>query len=180
MYIALHRDLISPSCFVTFSSSGTNRHSLDNVAALSVLCSAGILCTTIQAQDFRDAEGDRLIGRKTLAVVAPAIARITMMPALLTWSFGLSIIWRLHVVPAFALSALAFLVGARFIAYKSAKSDRNTFYLYNVSASIYGALVCYSLNDIQVWLSLAHALPAYFRFVAGHDSVTLSRVMHDF
>ena len=36
---------------------------------MAVIASAGIFLTTIQAQDFKDTEGDRLIGRKTLPIV---------------------------------------------------------------------------------------------------------------
>ena len=38
---------------------GSNRHALDNVGVMSVLASVGIFATTIQAQDFKDTDGDR-------------------------------------------------------------------------------------------------------------------------
>ncbi|KAL5535076.1 hypothetical protein ACEPAF_3169 [Sanghuangporus sanghuang] len=130
-----------------------NRHGLDNISILSVLCSAGIFATTIQAQDFKDTEGDRLVGRKTLPIVAPSVARPTLMLALLAWSSALSSLWRLAAVPAIVFHFLALSVGGRFMTLKSIKADQRSFYLYNV------------------WLSVAHALPAYFRFIASAQAL---------
>ncbi|KAL5534703.1 hypothetical protein ACEPAG_1167 [Sanghuangporus baumii] len=130
-----------------------DRHVLDNISVISVLCSAGIFATTIQAQDFKDTEGDRLVGRKTLPIVAPSVARPTLMLALLAWTSALSSLWGLAAVPAFVFHFLALSVGGRFMVLKSIKADQRSFYLYNV------------------WLSVAHALPAYFRFIASAQAL---------
>lgn len=114
-------------------SSGANRHALHRVSFLSVLCSAGIIWTTVQAGDFKDTEGDRLVGRKTLPIVAPKLARPTLMLALLTWSAGLSVLWKLGVGVAIAFNALALIVGTRFVLLDSVKADQRSYYLYNVS-----------------------------------------------
>ena len=115
---------------------GKNRHALDNISWLSVLCSAGIFATTIQAQDFKDTEGDRLVGRKTLPLVAPTIARPTLLLALMTWSVGLSALWRLSTEVALAFNILALAVGGRYVAFNTIKADQHSFYLYNVSNSM--------------------------------------------
>lgn len=100
---------------------------------MSVCASAGIFFTTIQAQDFKDTEGDKLIGRKTLPIVAPTIARPTLMLALMAWSVGLSLLWQTNAVVSFVFNALALSVGGRYVALKSIREDQVSFYLYNVS-----------------------------------------------
>ncbi len=68
---------------------GNNRHYLDNTARLSVLCSAGIFFTTIQSQDFKDVEGDSLIGRQTIPIVHPKLAAPTLamvLRGMVRWS----------------------------------------------------------------------------------------------
>ena len=157
------------------SSSGADRHSLDSVAIRSILCSAGVLCTTIQAQDFKDVEGDRLVGRETLAIVAPETARRTLMPLLLLWSLGLCIIWQLHFLLAFAITGLAFVVGARFIAFVSVKSDQHSYYIYNVSASfLFLERTCHSTITYRLgfrWcMSSQHTIGSSTISITGLDS----------
>ncbi|KAI5120553.1 hypothetical protein M0805_000281 [Coniferiporia weirii] len=147
------RNVVNALGFLSFEVgaclvSGTNRRTLDGISTASVVCSAGILATTIQAQDFKDIEGDRLVGRRTLPIVAPTIARRTLMLGLLAWSVGLSTFWGLSIASALSFSVLAFSVGVRYLVYDNKRADQRSFYLYNV------------------WLSVAHALPAYYRFNA--------------
>ncbi len=100
---------------------------------MSVCASAGIFATTIQAQDFKDTEGDRLIGRKTLPIVAPLWPPPTLMLALQAWSIGLALFWQVDVITAFAFNFLSLLVGYRYISLKSIPEDQVSFYLSNVS-----------------------------------------------
>ncbi|KAH8120717.1 UbiA prenyltransferase family-domain-containing protein [Phellopilus nigrolimitatus] len=142
----LGRNVVNAFGFMSFEVgacliAGSNRHALDNIS--------GIFATTIQAQDFKDTEGDRLVGRQTLPIIAPATARPTLLLALAAWSVGLSALWGLSTAVSLAFNVLAFAVGGRFVAFHSMKADQHSFYLYNV------------------WLSVAHVLPAYFRFVAS-------------
>lgn len=88
--------------------------------------------STIQAQDFKDEEGDKLIGRKTLPIVAPNIARPTFALALLAWSVALSMIWKLNTVLAIAYNLLGFMVAVRFLIFNGIKADQKSFYLYAV------------------------------------------------
>ena len=118
---------------LTLLQSGGNYHELNPIAFMSVCASAGIFLTTIQAQDFKDTEGDKLIGRRTLPIVAPTFARPTLMLALMAWSIGLSVFWNTSVAVSVVFNALALLVGARYVALKSIPEDQVSFYLYNVS-----------------------------------------------
>ena len=102
------------------------------MSVTSIITSAGILATTIQAQDFKDTEGDQLIGRKTLPIVAPHSSRPILMISLLLWAIGLSKIWELDPLASSTFILLALTVGVRFMLLKSIKSDQRSFYLYNV------------------------------------------------
>ncbi|KAL5514483.1 hypothetical protein ACEPAG_2571 [Sanghuangporus baumii] len=149
----LGRNIVNALGFVSFEVgacliAGKDIHSLDAVSWLSILCSAGIFSTTIQAQDFKDTAGDILVGRQTLPLVHPALARPTLMLALATWSMALSIIWNLSAEVTLLFNILGATVGGRFIFKAGTKADQRSFYLYNI------------------WLSVAHSLPAYYRFFA--------------
>ncbi|KAH8110328.1 UbiA prenyltransferase family-domain-containing protein [Phellopilus nigrolimitatus] len=131
------------SCLI----AGPDLHTLDTTALLAIACSMGIFATTIQAQDFEDEPGDRAVGRQTLPIVAPSLARPTLLLAILAWSIGLSFLWELSLAYSAAFVALGTIVGLRFVLWGGVEVDHRSFILYNV------------------WLSIAHALPAYYRFV---------------
>ena len=92
-----------------------------------------IILTTIQTQDFYDAEGDAMRGRRTLPLVLPRSSRIFTALAIPVWSLILKAYCRLH--PAFALPfvALGMFVGARFLWDITEASDRRSFMFYTVS-----------------------------------------------
>ncbi|KAF9552396.1 hypothetical protein CPC08DRAFT_646965 [Agrocybe pediades] len=143
------RNAVNAAGFAAFESgatliAGKDAHYLSNVGVLSICFSAGIFATTIQAQDFKDKEGDRTIGRKTIPIVFPDIGRYTVIVPMLAWSVGLSIVWGLDILTAVLFTCLALWVGGRFLALRSIHADQVTFYWYNV------------------WLSAAHALPGYY------------------
>ncbi|KAI0066615.1 hypothetical protein BV25DRAFT_1796908 [Artomyces pyxidatus] len=144
------RNVVNAAGFASFEAgatlvAGSDPHILDGIAVLSICCSAGIFATTIQAQDFKDEHGDRMIGRQTIPIVLPSIARYTVIVPLLLWSGGLSMTWHLNPLISTAFLSLALFVGTRFLKYKSVPADQVSFYWYNV------------------WLSIAHSLPGYYR-----------------
>jgi len=150
----LVRNLVNAAGFAAFETgatliAGNDPHRLDGIGFMSICASAGIFATTIQAQDFKDTIGDKLIGRQTLPIVAPGLARPTLMLALSAWSVGLSILWHMDAFTTLAFNVLALAVGGRYMALKSIAADQKSFYLYNV------------------WLSVAHVLPAYRRIYSS-------------
>jgi len=147
------RNLVNALGFVAFEVgaslvAGNDRYSLDGTARLSVLCSAGIFFTTIQSQDFKDVEGDALIGRQTIPIVHPTLAAPTLALALQIWSVVLAHVWHADVYTAIAASALSLWVGVSFLTSTCVKEYQQSFYLYNV------------------WLTMMHALPLCRR-IAG-------------
>lgn len=147
---------------------GSDCSHLDTIALLSICISAGIFATTIQTQDFKDTEGDRAIGRKTIPIVYPKFGRWTVLIPLLAWSVGLSALWRLDALTSTAFTLLAAFIGLRYLNFATVHADQVSFYWYNVSARSR----CPSFMHVpyrrmtQVWLSVAHALPGYYRLYA--------------
>lgn len=127
--------------------AGKNIHSLDYTAWMSIICSAGIITTTIHAQDFKDIEGDKEVGRHTLPLEHPIVARYTIFVAVFFWSIILSLVWSLSTSHATGFTLLGSTVGLRFLTKRSIKNDERSYYLYNV------------------WLSCAMSLPAYSQLV---------------
>ncbi|KAI0033257.1 UbiA prenyltransferase family [Vararia minispora EC-137] len=125
--------------------AGSPLHTLDANGVLAVLISAGITATTIHAQDFKDVHGDRAIGRRTVPISFPAFARWTVLIPLIVWSIVLSILWQLDVVVSCAFTTLAIFIGGRYLLLRNVSEDQVSYYWYNV------------------WLSIANALPGYYR-----------------
>ncbi|CAL1698780.1 unnamed protein product [Somion occarium] len=124
----------------------SSRHYLDTTAIVAICLSSGLFATTIQAQDFKDVEGDAMVGRRTLPIIYPKTARYTVIVPLLIWSCVLWYVWQLDMLLGCAFVALASYVGYRYIALTKVHHDQVSYYWYNV------------------WLSAANALPGYFRY----------------
>lgn len=99
---------------------------------LAIAHSVGVITTTMQAQDFKDVIGDRLVGRKTMPIMYEAPARLSMLGTLMIWSLTLSLVWRVHITFAAVFNLLGLLVGLRFIRFSGMKEDLISFWLYTV------------------------------------------------
>lgn len=114
-------------------STGCDRSTIEPVALIAVLMSTVIFATTLHCQDFKDAEGDRMIGRKTLPILFPSLARISVMVGLPLWSICLACLWKIDVICSAAFVAYASLVGMRFVMLQGTQADRKSCQLYSVS-----------------------------------------------
>ncbi|KAJ4469250.1 UbiA prenyltransferase family [Lentinula aciculospora] len=99
----------------------------------AILGSALIIFTTIHAQDFRDDEGDALLGRRTFTLSFPIFSRITMPILLAAWSIALYLFSEANRALMLAFVVLGAVTGVRFLTLKSAKDDRLSYLYYNVS-----------------------------------------------
>ncbi|KAF8552798.1 hypothetical protein OG21DRAFT_1415426 [Imleria badia] len=113
--------------------AGCDRSTIEPVALVAVVMSVVIFATTLHCQDFKDAEGDRMIGRKTLPILFPSLARISVMVGLPLWSLCLTCLWEIDVVCSAAFVAYAALVGMRFMMLQGTQADRRSCQLYSVS-----------------------------------------------
>lgn len=129
--LARLRDLWRVRAFL-WRRAGADRSHLDRTALLCVAISASVLATTIHAQDFKDVDGDRAVGRQTLPIVFPHLSRRTMVVGVLAWSIALACIWQLDVLTAALFLALGATVGLRFALYTSVREDQMSYVLYNV------------------------------------------------
>ncbi|KAJ3861740.1 UbiA prenyltransferase family [Lentinula novae-zelandiae] len=112
------------------SSEKLNRNQLG-----AIIGSALIIFTTIHAQDFRDDEGDALLGRRTFTLSFPVFSRITMPILLSVWSIALCLLSEANQFVMLVLVALGAVTGIRFLTLKSAKDDRLSYLYYNVGTS---------------------------------------------
>jgi 1,4-dihydroxy-2-naphthoate octaprenyltransferase len=98
-----------------------------------VLLSAFAFGTTIFGQDYKDVEGDKLIGRRTVAIVFPQnVTRPLLMVLLIGWSAVLATYWELGQFATIAYVTLATAVGLRYVLIRGCRADQVSYYLYNV------------------------------------------------
>ncbi|KAF9060126.1 hypothetical protein BDP27DRAFT_1394455 [Rhodocollybia butyracea] len=133
------RNLVNAAGFASFEAGATfvstsDYRSLDNVGLWSIMLSFGIFATTIHT-----------IGRKTIPIVHPHIARWSVLIPLLIWSLCLSGIWSLKTPEEMCFILLSAHIGTRYLRLDPVEDDQVSFYWYNV------------------WLSIAHFIPAYYR-----------------
>ncbi|THH21270.1 hypothetical protein EW146_g250 [Bondarzewia mesenterica] len=105
---------------------------LDQHTVLSVACNALIILTTIHAQDFRDQEGDKLSGRRTLPILFPEASRISILVLIVGWTIALNIFFGFHLYFAVPYTALSMAIGLRFHRRRSMEDDRCSYMYYNV------------------------------------------------
>ena len=92
-----------------------------------------VFLSTLHAQDFRDASGDRMTGRRTFPILYPVASRVEIGLAIPLWSIFLSLMWQLDWLCASAFIAYGHLVGARFVLYRTVAADRLSCKYYGVS-----------------------------------------------
>ena len=104
----------------------------DALALKAVLTSALIIFTTIHAQDFADVEGDKIMNRRTVCIVAPKVSRIATFVIIPFWSILLITLWNLEVVPATLFFLFGLYCGFRYYWYRDISADERSYVLYNV------------------------------------------------
>ena len=145
----------SSTPILTHLPTGLDQCQLDSTAKLAICLSAAIFASTYHVQDFKDIDGDRLMGRQTLPIVQPQHARKTVIVGLMAWSVALVAIWQLDVVAAALLLSLAAITGVRFLVYRTVPGDQVSFYLYNVRGVSYSSShVRRTNNSLLVGLAL--------------------------
>jgi hypothetical protein len=87
---------------------------------------------TIHEQDFADADGDRMLGRRTLPIMAPQGSRIYTLCVIPLLSLALAFSWSLGPLCSILFVSLGFGVGLRCFFFRDEIHDQSTFLLYNV------------------------------------------------
>ncbi|KAG6334282.1 hypothetical protein ID866_4810 [Astraeus odoratus] len=110
-----------------------------------------VFASTLHAQDFKDASGDRLTGRRTFPILFPVASRAAIGLGIPLWSILLSIVWQLDLLSASAFIAYGCVVGARFMLYRTVDADKR------------------SCKYYSTWFSLHHLFPAYWYYFHGEN-----------
>ena len=113
--------------------TGKDMSRLEPTAIAAIVTSLAVFASTLHAQDFKDVEGDRLIGRQTLPIAFPNFARTSMLIGLPLWSVCLSRVWGVDALCTSAFTAYAAIVGLRFMTCKTSQAARRSCKLYSVS-----------------------------------------------
>ncbi|KAJ7885019.1 UbiA prenyltransferase family-domain-containing protein [Mycena leptocephala] len=129
---------------------------LSRTSIIAVVLSGLIFTTTGHAQDFRDRDGDMVMGRKTLAIVLPqTFARWSLTALILAWTVGLVYLWGPPMVISAVFFALAVYTTANYVKDYSQEADRVSYWWYNI------------------WLIVAHILPLFKRLAESRIEVSL-------
>ncbi|KZV62338.1 hypothetical protein PENSPDRAFT_618041 [Peniophora sp. CONT] len=134
MYGALNSGAAHAACNVCVDG-------LDTIDIFRHTLNALLILTTIQAADFRDAEGDAARGRSTIPLRWPSFARPSMLAFLLFWSATVCMLSGAHSVVRALLVLMGLATGWRFVYMTTPKQDRRSY-------------LCYDL-----WLCVAQVLP---------------------
>jgi hypothetical protein len=110
---------------------------LEPTAVSAIFLSLAVFTSTLHAQDFKDVEGDRFIGRQTFPIAFPNLARTSMLIALPLWSIYLSRVWRVNTLCTLAFTGYAAMVGTRFMTCDTLQAARMSCKLYSVSGVIW-------------------------------------------
>jgi hypothetical protein len=99
-----------------------------------------VFASTVHCQDFKDEEGDRLIGRCTVPIKFPLGSRLVAGLGIPMWSFFLCYIWDIDWFCTLAFVAYGCVVGARFWFLRTRDADKLSCKYYSVGASILNPL----------------------------------------
>ncbi|KAL8952038.1 MAG: hypothetical protein Q9222_002025 [Ikaeria aurantiellina] len=93
----------------------------------------GLVFTTIQIQDLRDQEGDRIRNRPTLPLLVGDVqTRISLIVAIAFWSTATAVFWRVPLAGVFVLAGLSGHLIRRLWSKRSADDDRKNFKLWSL------------------------------------------------
>ncbi|KAF8839047.1 hypothetical protein BDN67DRAFT_818519 [Paxillus ammoniavirescens] len=132
-------------------TAGSDPSQLSQTGRLAAQLSVAVFATTLHCQDFKDADGDRLTGRRTLPMMFPVASRISVGLGLPLWSLCLCYIWDLDWLCTAAFLAYGCFVGARFMLYRTVAADKR------------------SCKYYSLWFSLHHLFPGYWNYFHKSD-----------
>lgn len=115
---------------------GISAGELDLISWEAVILSGILIFTTIQAQDFRDVEGDAAAGRITFPIYAPEGSRIFTFAAIVCWSIFLTWFWEIGIMSSAAFIALGAYSGLRYYLWRTVEIDKRSYLIYSVRLSI--------------------------------------------
>ena len=101
---------------------------------LALALSWAVVCTTVHVQDLADIEGDRLVGRQTVAIhLGQNVARTSIAICLILWSLVLPWIWGTNSNVGVLYTTIGVFLGIHIFVLRQKTSDERSFRIYNVS-----------------------------------------------
>ena len=113
---------------------GRDHTQISPTGRIAAEVTVAVFSSTLHAQDFKDASGDRLTGRRTFPILFPVASRVAIGLAIPLWSIFLSFMWKLDWLCATAFIAYGSVVGARFMLYRTVAADKLSCKYYSVSS----------------------------------------------
>ncbi|KAI0644115.1 UbiA prenyltransferase family [Trametes meyenii] len=146
----LSKNICNAAGYASFNAGATGIMSpplsISPASVRAQTLNALLILTTIHAQDFQDAEGDKASGRSTLPIAYPWLSRLSMLLILPAWSLYLSYTWSADLMFAVPFIALGTFVALGFFRNYGGPSERDH--------SIY--------RLFNVWLCCVHVCPFLF------------------
>jgi len=102
------------------------------VSVTAVIISGILIFTVIQAQDFPDVEGDKLVRRMTFPIYAPELSRFLTLFAIVAWSVFLSWFWGVGRISTALFISFGIHVGLRYYLCRTLEADRKSYLIFNV------------------------------------------------
>ncbi|KAF8125422.1 UbiA prenyltransferase family-domain-containing protein [Boletus edulis] len=139
--------------------AGCDPSRVTETAKLAVQLTIAVFTSTVHCQDFKDVEGDRLTGRRTVPIMFPIASRLVVGLGLPIWSYLLCCIWDIDWLCTLAFVAYGCFVGGRFLCLRTRDADKR------------------SCKYYSVWFSLHHLLPGYWNYFHDSDDVRVGELL---
>ncbi|KIJ62347.1 hypothetical protein HYDPIDRAFT_30601 [Hydnomerulius pinastri MD-312] len=130
-------------------TAGCDCTRVSETGKLAIQLTVAVFASTLHSQDFKDANGDRITGRRTLPILFPVGSRISIGLGIPVWSLFLCHLWDIDLLCSAAFIAYGCFVGARFMLYRTVADDKR------------------SCKYYSLWFSIHHLLPGYWNYF--HD-----------
>ena len=117
-----------------FPTQGCDYSKVSETAKLATQLTVAVFTTTVHCQDFKDVEGDRITGRRTVPIMFPITSRLVVGLGLPIWSFVLCCIWNVDWFCTATFVAYGSFVGGRFLLLRTREADKQSCKYYSVSA----------------------------------------------
>lgn len=126
--------LVNVFIFRLYSQSVFVGGGLDRTAYIALAISFFTIITTIHCQDFRDIEGDRLSGRKTLPIqFGQSASRALFSFFVIFWSLVIPHFWNLPLLYRAVYLLAGLYLGVCVFRRRAVNDDKRSYRLYNVS-----------------------------------------------
>ena len=112
---------------------GCDPAKVSETAKLAVQLTIAVFTSTVHCQDFKDIEGDRLTGRRSVPITFPITSRLVVGLGLPIWSYALCRIWDIDWFCTVAFVAYGCFVGGRFLCLRTRDADKRSCKYYSVS-----------------------------------------------